>query len=140
MDEDQKNNLFITFKGILDSIIADKKKKPKKLESLNNFEAKINLCLHIHEDEYYWMNLVAKNGNFALSRGKIEGDHDLNLTVTPEDMLYYANREFSTLHMVTKKNKYGYKKLRIQAGTTGHNVRLLLKLPKIFVLDKEEKD
>ena len=32
------------------------------------------------------------------------------------------------------------KKLRIQAGTTGHNVSLLLKLPKVFVLDKWVQD
>ncbi len=140
MDENQKQNLFLTFKGVLDSIILDKKKKPKNLKTLNSFEAKINLCLHVHEDEYFWMNLVAKDGNFELSRGKFEGEHDLSLIVTPEDMLYYSNREYSTLHMVTKKNQYGNKKLKIQAGTTGHNVGLLLKLPKVFVLDKDVQD
>jgi len=138
MDENQKQNLFLTFKGVLDSIIEDKKKKPKNLKNINRFEAKINLCLHVHRDEYFWMNLIAKNGNFTLSRGQIDGEHDLNLIVTPEDMLFYSNREYSTLDMVTKRNKYGFKKLRIQAGTSGHNVGLLLKLPKVLVLDKEE--
>jgi hypothetical protein len=36
-----------------------------------------------------------------------------------------------------KKNKFGFKKLRFEKGSSGkRNLGLLLKLPKILVLDK----
>ena len=128
--------MYQTFTSVLNSIIEDKKKNPKNLKTLNKFEAKINIALQIEKDYYYWMNLKAKDGNFNLERGKIEGEHDLTLFITPEDMLLFFNGEYSTLHMIRKKNRFGYKKLRIKKGTTGHNLGILLKLPNILQLDK----
>ena len=64
-------------------------------------------------------------------------DYDLELRLTPEDAMFYHNGEFSTLHMITKKNMFGFKKLRIEKGSTGkRNVGILLKIPKVLVLDK----
>jgi len=40
--------------------------------------------------------------------------------------------------MMMKKNRFGYKKLRFKGGTTGRNLGILLKLPKILVLDKKK--
>jgi len=128
--------LYQTFTSVLNSIIEDKKKNPKNLKTLNKFEARINLALQIEKDYYYWMNLKAKDGNFNLERGKIEGEYDLTLLMTPEDMLFFCSGEYSTLHMIRKKNRFGYKKLRIKKGTTGHNLGILLKLPNILQLDK----
>jgi len=136
MDEQAKQNLYLTFKNVVDSIIEDKKKNPKNIKHLNKFEAKINLALQMEKDYYYWMNLKAKDGNFFLERGKIEDDYDLTLFMTPEDMLYFCNGEYSTLHLIRKKNMFGYRKLRIKKGTTGHNLAILLKLPTILQLDK----
>ena len=50
MDEQAKQNLYLTFKSVIDSIIEDKKKNPKNIKHLNKFEAKINLALQIEKD------------------------------------------------------------------------------------------
>jgi len=135
MKEEEKQNLFITFQQTIDSIIKDKRKNSKNLELLNNFEAKINLGLQIEEDLYFWLNLIAEEGNFVLKRGKLE-EYDLEVMVAPEDLLFFANGENSTLHMLFKKNRFGYKKLRFSKGSNGkHNLSILLRLPKIIVLD-----
>lgn len=136
MDEQAKQNLYQTFNGVINSIIEDKRKDPKKLKDINKFDARINLGLQIEKDYYFWMNLIAKDGNVVLSRGKIEGEHDLTLFATPEDLLFFCNGENSTLTMIRKMNRFGYKKLRIKKGTTGHNLRKLLKIPSILQLDK----
>ena len=139
MKEEEKQNLFITFQQTIDSIIKDKRKNSKNLELLNNFEAKINLGLQIEEDLYFWLNLIAEEGNFVLKRGKLE-EYDLVVLVVPEDLLYWLNRQNSTLHMMLKKNRFGYKKFRFENGSDGkHNLGILLKLPKALVLDKVKK-
>ena len=54
----------------------------------------------------------------------------------PEDLMFFCNGENSTLHMVLKKNRFGYKKLRFSKGSSGkRNLGILLKLSKILVLD-----
>lgn len=136
MNEDEKTNLFITFKGVIDSIIDDKRKYPKNLKTLNSLNARINLGLHIEEDFIFWVHLIAENGNYTLGRGKLD-DYDLEVISAPEDMMYFSNGENSTLHMILKKNRFGYRKLRFDKGSNGkRNLSLLLKLPKVLVLDK----
>ena len=135
MEESEKDNLFQTFKAVIDSIIIDKRRNPNNLKLLNNFKAKVNLGLQIQEDFYFWVNLTANEGNFQLERDKLE-EYDLELMADPEDLLYFSNRKYSIVHMLMTKNKFGYKKLRFNKGTTGRNLGLLLKLPKILVLDK----
>ena len=136
MDEYEKENLFITFKGVIESIILDKRNNPKNNKMLDNFNAKLNIGLQVEEDFYLWVNLIAKNGNFILERGQLEV-YDLELRATPEDLMYFSNGENSTLNMMLKKNKYGTKKLRFDKSSDGkRNLGLLLKLPKILVLDE----
>ena len=136
MEESEKNNLFITFQGVIESIIDDKRKFPKNLKTLNSLDAKINLGLHIEEDYIFWVHLIAKDGNYTLGRDKLE-EYDLEVISTPEDMMYFSNGENSTLHMILKKNRFGFKKLRFDKGSNGkRNLGLLLKLPKVLVLDK----
>jgi hypothetical protein len=136
MDESEKNNLFITFKGVIESIIDDKRKYPKNLKTLNNLNAKINLGLHIEEDYIFWVHLIAEDGNYTLGRDQLK-EYDLEVISTPEDLMYFSNGENSTLHMILKKNKFGYRKLRFDKGSDGkRNFGLLLKLPKVLVLDK----
>ena len=43
MEESEKENLFITFQQVIESIIKDKRKNPKNIKFLNKFKAKINL-------------------------------------------------------------------------------------------------
>ena len=136
MEESEKEAFFSNFKGVLDSIIEDKRKNPKNLKKLNKFKARINIGYQIEEDYYLWLNLIAENGNYTLSRGKLD-DYDLVLKLTPEDHMFMANRTYSTLNMMTKKNEFGYKKLRTEKGSDGkRHLGIQLKLPKVLVLDK----
>lgn len=135
MQESEKDNLFATFKAVIDSIIIDKKNYPKNLELLNEISGRVNLGLQIESDYYFWVNLTANEGKFDLERGRLD-EYDLELMAAPEDLLYFSNREYSLVHMMMKKNKFGLRKLRFNKGTTGRNLSLLLKLPKILVLDK----
>ena len=138
MEDTEKENLYITFKGVIESIILDKRKNPKNLKGLDSFQARLNLGLQVEEDFYLWVNLIAKNGKYNLERGKLE-EFDLELMATPEDLMYFSNGENSTLNMMVKKNKFGSKKLRYDKSSEGkRNLGLLLKLPKILVLDKIE--
>jgi len=137
MEENHKNNLFATFNGIIHSIIEDKKKNPENLENINKFKAKINFGLLIEKDYIFWLNLKAENGNFTLEKGKLEY-FDFGLISDPEDLMSFCTGENSVLHMLRKKNKFGFKKLQIKKGTSGHNLMMLLKLPKILVLDEVE--
>lgn len=136
MKESEKENLFSNLKNILESIIKDKRKNPKNLKVLNKFKASINLGYQMDKDFYFWCNLIAENGNYTISRGKLD-DYDLILKHTPEDALNYHSGNYSTLHMLIKKNEFGFKKLRFEKGSTGNrSIGILLKLPKVFILDK----
>ena len=136
MEESEKENLFITFKGVIESIIEDKRKNPKNLDMIDNFEGRINLGLQVEEDFIFWLNLVAKEGSYTLKRGKLD-EYDLEIVSAPEDMMYFSNGQYSTLHMMLKKNRFGRRKLQFSKSSDGKkNLGLLLKLPKILVLDK----
>ncbi len=136
MEDSEKENLYITFKGVIESIILDKRRSPKNLKVLESFQARLNLGLQIEQDFILWLNIIAKNGKYNLEKGKLD-EYDLELIATPEDLMYFSNGENSTLHMMFKKNKYGFKKLRYDKSSDGkRNFGILLKLPKILVLDK----
>ena len=136
MEDYEKENLFITFKGVIESIIDDKRKNPKNEKVLNEFKARINLGLQIEDDYIFWLNLVADDGKYGLNKDKLK-DYDLELISTPEDMMYFSNGQNSTLNMMLKKNSFGKTKLQFSKGSTGkRNLGMLLKLPKILVLDK----
>jgi len=136
MEESEKENLYLTFKGAIATIIEDKLRNPKRVKLINEFKIRFNLGLQIEEDYYYWLNVVAENGNYVLERGKLE-EYDLVILVFPEDLLYWLNGQYSTIHMASKKNKFGKKKFRFGKSSTGkRNTGLLLKLPKVLVLDK----
>ena len=136
MEDSEKENLFITFKGVIESIIDDKRKNPKNEKVLDEFKARINLGLQIEDDYIFWLNLVADDGNYELNKAKLD-DYDLELISTPVDMMYFSNGQNSTLNMMLKKNSFGKTKLQFSKGSTGkRNLGLLLKLPKILVLDK----
>ncbi len=135
MDESAQETLFMTFKTVIEDVIADKRKNPKNVKTLDEFEARINLGLHVEEDFIFWLNIIAKDGKFTLSKGTLD-EYDLELISDPEDLMYFTNGEYSTIKMMTGKNRFGKRKLRFKGGTTGRNMGKLLKLPKILVLDK----
>jgi hypothetical protein len=135
MKEQEKENLFLTFKQTIDSIIIDKKKNPKNEKLLSNFEANINLGLQINDDDYFWLNLIAKEGNYSLNKGLLD-EFDLELKASPEDLLFFSSGENSIMNMMMKKNRFGKRKLRFSQGSEGkRNIGKLLKLSKILVLD-----
>ena len=135
MKEVEMENLFLTFKLTIDSIILDKQKNPKNEKMLNNFTANINIGLHVEEDFFLWVNLSALEGNYGLNRGKLD-QYDLEILATPEDLLFFSSGENSILNMLMKKNEFGYRKLRYSKGSNGkRNIGKLLKLSKIIVLD-----
>jgi hypothetical protein len=135
MKEEEKENLFITFQQTIDSIIIDKQKNVKNEKLLNNFNANINIGLEVEENSYLWVNLLAKEGNYSLNRGRLE-EFDLELMACPEDLLFFSNGENSTLNMMMKKNSFGQRKLRFSKGSNGkRNLGKLMKLSKILVLD-----
>ena len=114
MLEYEKDNLFATFEAVVNSIMAEKLQDPKNQKNLKKFKAKINLGLEIKED------------------------FDLILLSAPEDLLFFCNGENGVVHMMTKKNRFGRRKLRFSKGTTGWNIGKLLALSKILVLDKQQ--
>jgi len=135
MKEVEKENLFLTFKQTIDSIILDKQKNPKNENLLNSFKAKINIGLHVEEDIFLWLNLSAFEGNYDVKRGKLD-QYDLEIFATPEDLLFFSSGENSILNMMMKKNIFGHRKLRFSKGSEGkRNLGKLLKLSKIIVLD-----
>ena len=136
MDDAAQETLFLTFKTVIEDVIADKRKNPKNTKTLDEFQARINMDLHVEEDFILWVNLVADTGNYSLNKGQLD-EYDLEIISDPEDLMYFTNREYSTMKMMTSKNRFGKRKLRYKGGTTGRNMGMLLKLPKILVLDKK---
>jgi hypothetical protein len=135
MDESEKDNLFITFQQTIESVIKEKSLNPKNEKLLNKFDARVIIGLQMEEDDYFWVNLVGKEGNYSLGKGKLD-DFDLELRAAPEDLVFFVNGENSVVNMVLKKNRFGFKKLRFSKGSTGkRNLGILLKLSKILVLD-----
>ncbi|TFH09752.1 MAG: hypothetical protein E4H14_03865 [Candidatus Thorarchaeota archaeon] len=136
MDDATQETLFLTLKSVIEDVIADKRKNPKNTKTLDEFQARINMGLHVEEDFILWVNLVADSGNYTLSKGKLD-EYDLEIISDPEDLMYFTNGEYSTMKMMTGKNRFGKRKLSYKSGTTGKNMGMLLKLPKILVLDKK---
>ncbi|MHA1268547.1 MAG: hypothetical protein ACTSPY_02050 [Candidatus Helarchaeota archaeon] len=140
MNEDQKNIVLSLFIHSVELIIEEKKKNPKRSKLLKKFKAKINFGLEIEKDEYIWFNFISSDGEIRLKKGKLEDDFDLIVRSVPEDFMFFVNGEKSLFHMLIKKNKFGKRKLTFVKGTTGRNLRKLLKLPSIFVMDKIKND
>ena len=135
MEESEQDNLFITFQQTIESVIKEKRKNPKNKKLLDKFNARIIIGLQIEEDYYFWVNLIAKDGNYSLGKGKLD-EYDLELRAAPEDLVFFVNGENSVLNMMIKKSQFGVKKLRFSKGSTGkRNLGILLKLSKILVLD-----
>jgi len=132
MDDTQRETLFLTMKTALDGIIAEKRENPKHTKRLDSFEGRINIGLHVEKDEIMWINLVAKDGEYTVSRDALE-DRDLELISDPEDLMFFCNGQYSVTHMMMKKNRFGYRKLRFKGRAYGK----LLTLSKILVLDKK---
>jgi len=136
MDDAAQEALFLTFKTVIEDVIADKRKNPKNTKTLDEFQARINMGLHVEEDFILWVNLVADGGNYSFNKGKLD-EYDLEIISDPEDLMYFTNGKYSTMKMMTGKNRFGKRKLRYKGGTTGRNMGILLQLPKVLVLDKK---
>jgi len=134
MDKQSQENLFITIQAVINGVIEDKKANPKNRKLFEDLNARIIFGLQVEENFILWINLMAENGNIKIKKGRLE-DYDLEIIADPVDLMYFSNGTYSTLHMLFKKNRFGNRKLQANKGTTGRNLGLLLKLPKILVLD-----
>lgn len=135
MKEAQKNTVLSLFIRSIEAIIEGKRKNPKFIKKMNKLNVKINFGLEIDKDEYIWFHFILKNGNLEIDQGKMEENYDLAITSVPEDLMFFTNGENSLFHMLFKKNKYGKRKLKIEKGPTGRNLKKLVKLPAILSLD-----
>lgn len=136
MDEAEQETLFLTFKAVIEDVIADKRKNPKNTKTLDEFQARINIGLHVEEEFILWVNLIAENGQYQISKGMLD-EYDLELIADPEDLMYFTNGQYSTMKMMLTKNRFSKRRLRYKGGTTGRNLGKLLKLRDILVLDKK---
>jgi hypothetical protein len=123
MDDTERETLFLTIKAVIDGIIADKRENPKNTKRLDSFKGRINIGLHVEEDEIMWINLVAKDGEYIVEKDD------------PEDLMFFCNGQYSVTHMMMKRNRFGERKLRFKGRAYGK----LLALPKILVLDKRKQ-
>ncbi len=131
MEEAQKVNLFETVNGIISDIVRVKKENPKTAKKLNKFKARINLGLQYSKNEYYWLNLKAKEGVIVLERDKLD-KADLDLKGAAMDFMLFCNGGNSLMDMVLKKNEYGDRKLRWKPLL--RKARTLLKFASILVI------
>ncbi len=135
MKEKEKDNLYITFQQVIESIIIDKYRNPKNEKLLKKFKAKINLGLQMSEEFYFWVNLLADKGDYTLKKGRLD-IYDLEIMATPIDLLFFSNGENSVFEMMVKKNEFGFRKLRFSKSSNGkRNLGTLLRFSKIIVLD-----
>ncbi len=132
MDKADAERFFETFKSIIDSVVAEKRQKEKWQKKLNSFNATVQFKLRIEKDSYYFCHLLAHGGNYEMKEGPVE-NFDLELGATPEDLMYFTNKTFSTTDVLFKKNIYGDKKLQVKKG--GRNIGKLLALSKLLVLE-----
>ena len=126
--------MFTNFRNVVVDVVADKRKNPKNVKTIDEFQARINMGLHVEEDFILWVNIIAEAGTYTVSKGKLQ-EYDLELISDPIDLMYFTIGQYSTLKMMFTKNRFGKRRLRYKGGTTGSNMRKLLKLPKILVLD-----
>jgi hypothetical protein len=106
VDESAQEILFLTFKTVIEDVIADKRKNPKNTKTLDEFQAGINIGLHVEEEFILWVNLVADAGKYELSKGTLD-EFDLEIIADPEDLMYFTNGQYSTIKMMTSKNRFG---------------------------------
>lgn len=123
MDEDDQNNLFGTFEAVIQSAYNEKKDQPAWKDKIAKADIKANLALQVGKDEFFYVHLVIQNGNVQFNKGKLDGRW-LELLADPQDLLFFANKTYSILDMVLKKNQYGFPKMRVKNG--GKNIGKLL--------------
>lgn len=130
MEEEEKENLFHTFQAVINSALTEKLQDEKMAEKINTADIRANITLQVGADEYVYTHLILKRGDNEFEMGHLD-DFDIELTATPEDMMGFSTGELSTFQMVTQKNEYGYKKLRVEKG--GRNLGKLLLISKLLV-------
>ena len=135
MKEAQKNNVLSLFIRSLEAIVEENRKNPKSAKKINQLHLRINFGLEIEEDTYIWFHFICTSGKVEIEKGRLEDDYDLVIKSVPEDLMFFTNGENSLFHMLFKKNKYGKRKLQIKKGTTGRNLKKLIKIPGILSLD-----
>jgi hypothetical protein len=116
MDAEDRANLFATMEGVIKSTIADKKQDPNWASKIAKANVRVNIGLQMSKTEYYFMHMILSPGkDVVVAEGQLP-DYDLELQAAPGDLIFFCNRTFGTVHMVTKKNEFGDTKLRVKKG------------------------
>ncbi|TFF88222.1 MAG: hypothetical protein EU548_09140 [Promethearchaeota archaeon] len=139
MKEAQKNTVLSLFTRSLEAIVERKRKNPNFMKKIKKLNVKLNIGLEIDKDEYIWFHFILNNGKVETDKGRLEENFDLVIMAVPEDLMFFTNGENSLFHMLFKKNKFGKRKLQIKKGSTGRNLKKLIKIPAILSLDNGKK-
>jgi hypothetical protein len=132
MDKDDEERFFGTFSAIVDSVIAEKSKNKKWEKPLKKFNAIVQFKLHISKDDFFYCNLIGKDGKIETHPGPVD-KYDLEIAATPEDLMYFVNKTYSVGNMLMQKNQYGQRRFQFKKG--GRNVSKLLAIAKLLVLE-----
>jgi len=132
MDENEKRNLYETMKSVIESAINEKINNPKWSNKIKNVNIKAQLTLQVDKNDLVTFKLILDKGSVSFEPGTVE-NYDLELIADPEDLMWFCNKKYNTLTMLFKKNKFGFKKLRIKKG--GRNAKKLLLLSKLLVFE-----
>lgn len=115
MNDEERNNLFETFEAVILSAINEKMGIPKWKKKLEKADIKANITLQVGKEEYFQTYLIIDHGKAEFKKGHLD-QFDIELIAAPEDMMWFSNKTYSTVKMVTKKNEWGYTKLRAKKG------------------------
>jgi hypothetical protein len=115
MNEDEQNNLFGTFEAVIMSAVNEKMTIPKWKKKLEKADIKANISLQVGQDEYFQTYLILDHGKAEFKAGHLDC-FDIELIAAPEDMMWFSNKTYSTVTMITKKNEWGFPKLRAKKG------------------------
>jgi len=128
--DEEKNNLYETFEGVMLSANSEKMTMPKFKSKLEKSVIKVNFRLEIAKDEYFETNLVLDKGQASFNKGRLT-DFDIEIWAAPEDLMWFSANKRGTVHMLTHKNQFGNTKMIIKNGF--HKVGKLLLVSKVLV-------
>jgi hypothetical protein len=128
--DEEKDNLFQTFEGVMMSAAKEKMQMPQYKKKLEKSVIKVNFRLQIAQDEYFETNLVLQGDQSSFNKGRLD-DFDIEILAAPEDLMWFSANTRNTVHMITHKNQFGKKKMIIKNGF--HKISKLLLVSKVLV-------
>ncbi|MHA1680730.1 MAG: SCP2 sterol-binding domain-containing protein [Promethearchaeota archaeon] len=133
LEETEKENIQATFKASLDSIFEEKLAQEKWQKKLETYKAKVNFIIVADggdpEDDVY-LSLIAGDGKLEVGTEKLE-DADFSLSASFEILFNIATGSMNATIALLKG--------KLKASKAFKNLKKLLVLQKLLVLDKKKK-